>query len=43
MHRIVALSVTAFLLTACSPEAPGGGEAAPPARRRARARSAAGR
>lgn len=31
MRRIVALSVTAFLLVACSPEAPGGGEAAPPA------------
>lgn len=31
MRRIVALSVTAFLLAACSPEAPGGGEAAPPA------------
>ncbi len=31
MRRIVALSITAFLLAACSPEAPGGGEAAPPA------------
>ncbi|MBI5942415.1 MAG: hypothetical protein HY859_18555 [Caulobacterales bacterium] len=31
MRRIAALSVTAFLLAACSPEAPGGGEAAPPA------------
>ena len=31
MRRIVALSVTAFLLAACSPEAPGGGEAQPPA------------
>lgn len=31
VRRIVALSVTAFLLAACSPEAPGGGEAAPPA------------
>ena len=31
MRRIVALSITAFVLAACSPEAPGGGEAAPPA------------
>lgn len=31
MRRIVALSVTAVLLAACSPEAPGGGEAQPPA------------
>lgn len=31
VRRIVALSVTAFLLAACSPEAPGGGEAQPPA------------
>ena len=31
MRRIAALSVTALLLIACSPEAPGGGEAAPPA------------
>lgn len=31
MRRIVALSVAALLLAACSPEAPGGGEAAPPA------------
>lgn len=31
MRRIAALSVTAFLLAACSPEAPGGGEAQPPA------------
>ena len=31
MRRIVALSITAFLLAACSPEAPGGGEAQPPA------------
>jgi uncharacterized membrane protein len=31
VRRIVALSVTALLLAACSPEAPGGGEAGPPA------------
>lgn len=31
MRRIVALSAVAFLLAACSPEAPGGGEAQPPA------------
>lgn len=31
MRRILALSVTALLLAACSPEAPGGGEAQPPA------------
>ena len=31
MRRIVALSITAFLLAACSPEAPGGGDAQPPA------------
>jgi len=31
VRRIVALSVTALLLAACSPEAPGGGEAEPPA------------
>jgi len=31
LRRIVALSVAAFLLAACSPEAPGGGEAEPPA------------
>lgn len=31
MRRIVALSAAAFLMSACAPEAPGGGEAAPPA------------
>jgi len=31
VQRIIALSVTAFLLAGCQPEAPGGGEAAPPA------------
>ena len=31
MRRIAALSITALLLVACSPEAPGGGEAQPPA------------
>ncbi len=31
MQRIVALSAAAVLLAACQPEAPGGGEAAPPA------------
>lgn len=31
MHRIVTLTAAAFLLAACQPEAPGGGEAAPPA------------
>ena len=31
VRRIAALSVTALLLVACSPEAPGGGEAQPPA------------
>lgn len=31
VRRIAALSVTAFLLASCSPEAPGGGDALPPA------------
>lgn len=31
MRRIVVLSAAAFVLAACSPEAPGGGEAQPPA------------
>lgn len=31
MRRIIVLSAAALLLAACQPEAPGGGEAAPPA------------
>ena len=31
MRRIIILSAAALLLAACQPEAPGGGEAAPPA------------
>ena len=31
MRRIIALSAAAFLLVACSPEAPGGGALTPPA------------
>jgi len=31
VRRIIVLSVTAFLLASCSPEAPGGGDALPPA------------
>lgn len=31
MRRIAVLSAAAFVLAACSPEAPGGGEAQPPA------------
>lgn len=31
MRRIAVLSAAAFVLSACSPEAPGGGEAQPPA------------